>query len=439
MKVPLVAIIGRANVGKSTLFNKIVKQRSAIVNNTPGVTRDRIYGRTTWQGKPLDVVDTGGISCDSESSIENLVKEQAQLAMDEADCLIFVVDGQQGPSPEDKELIREIRKSKKPLLLAVNKIDHPSHESRMYDFSELGVEQTFPLSAEHATGIADLMEHAASLLPETVVEESTDAVKIALIGRPNVGKSSMINQLLNSGRCIVSEVPGTTRDTVDSDLIFNKKKYILIDTAGIRRKGKTVQLLEKYSVIMAIKAIERCDIAVIVLDSPKGISDQDATIAGYAFEKGRGCILLANKWDLVDIQEQPFPTFEEQVKRKMKFLEFAPILPVSAKTGEGVLKLFPLVEEVYGEYSKEIPTVQLNNCFERAIKKNPMSQYKGKFLKLFYSTQVKTRPPTFRCFVNYPKGIHFSYRRYLTNSLRGAFGFSGTPVRLVFSERHTRQ
>ncbi|MCP5106777.1 MAG: ribosome biogenesis GTPase Der, partial [bacterium] len=351
--------MGRANVGKSTLFNKIVKKRTAIVNDTPGVTRDRIYGSITWQGKSLTVVDTGGISSDSETTLESLVKEQAQLAMDEAECVIFVVDGQEGLTPEDKELIKEIRKSQKPLLLAVNKIDHPVHESRVYAFAELGFENIFPISAEHGTGIIDLMECATSLLPEAVAEEPSDAVKIALIGRPNVGKSSLINQLLKSGRCIVSDVPGTTRDTVDSDLIFNQKKYTLIDTAGIRRKGKTVQLLEKYSVIMSIKAIERCDIAVIVLDSEAGITDQDATIAGYAFEQGRGCIVLANKWDLVDTQEQPFSAFEEKVKRKLKFLEFAPILPVSAKTGEGVLKLFPLAEEVYGEYSKRISTVHL--------------------------------------------------------------------------------
>jgi len=438
MTTPLTAIIGRANVGKSTLFNKIVGKRWAIVNNRPGVTRDRNYGKADWFGRSFMVVDTGGVDAGADE-LESRVKEQAQLALDEADSIVFVVDGRQGLTPHDKEVFDQIRKTAKPLFLAVNKIDELQHDALANDFLQLGMGKIFPLSAEHGNGVLELLQEVVGSFPEQVESaEDADTVKIAILGRPNVGKSSLVNSLLQSPRCIVSEMAGTTRDSIDSRLVYEGDPYLLIDTAGIRRKGKTVRLLDKYSVIMALKAVDRCDIALLVIDGGEGISDQDATIAGYAYEKGCGCILVINKWDLAKSQGKPFAEVRKIIKHKTKFLDFAPILAVSAKTGYNLDKIFPLVREVYGEYSRELGTGKLNHCFERAVKKNPMSSYRGKFLKLFYSAQVKNCPPTFRCFVNYPEGIHFSYKRYLTNSLRKTFGLAGTPVRLFFSKRHER-
>lgn len=436
MHIPLIAIIGRANVGKSTLFNKLTKQRSAIVNDMPGVTRDRIYGRAEWSGRVFMMIDTGGIDVGATGEIDLKVKEQARLAMEEADAIVFVVDSQEGVTPHDSEVIAKIRKSGKPYFLAVNKVDHYSHEQRMYEFSEFGVDTVYPVSAEHGHGLETMMEAVFSCFPETPVEEEVvDGIKVAIIGKPNAGKSSLVNTLLKSERCIVSEVPGTTRDAVDSTLMFEDRKYVLVDTAGIRRKGRTPSLLDKYSVIMALKAMERCDVVALVLDAGTGISDQDATIAGYAFERGRACVIVVNKWDLMKGKETSFTQFKELVRHKLKFLDFAPIFAVSAKTEQGMNKFLATVDKVYKEYAKELATSKLNSCFEAAIKKNPMSSYRGKFMKLYYCTQVRNCPPTFRCYVNYPDGIHFSYKRYLTNSLRKEFGFSGTPVRLEFLPR----
>ncbi len=436
MPVPVVVIIGRANVGKSTLFNKLTQNRSAIVNDTPGVTRDRLYERTEWSGRPVILVDTGGIDFDQTGDLDDQVKEQARIAQEEADCIVFVVDSKIGCTPQDREVIQLVRKSGKPLYVAVNKVDHPGRETDLYEFYQMGSDNVFPISAEHGHGILELMEALVAGMPEQEDEpESQDAIRVAIVGKPNAGKSSIVNKLLNSERCIVSPKPGTTRDAVDSRLTFNGREYVLIDTAGIRRKGKTRDLLEKFSVIMALKALDRCDIAVLVLDASEGVTEQDATIAGYAYDKGRGCVLAANKWDLMQEPRKAYPEFVERVRDKLKFLEFAPVVSVSAKTGRGLEKLLPAVEKAYKEYSRSISTGRLNDCFERAIRKNPMSSYRGKFLKLFYTTQVKSRPPTFRCFVNYPKGVHFSYRRYLANSLRKDFGFSGTPLRLLFTAR----
>lgn len=438
MSFPLVAIVGRANVGKSTLFNKIIGKRLAIVNDEPGVTRDRNYGMTEWFGKSFMMVDTGGIDIYGKDELESRVKDQAYLAMNEADCIMFVVDGLQGRTPQDKEVVDFIRRSGKPLFLVVNKVDHATHEPSVFDFADMGVDKIFPLSAEHGNGVMELMEELVLCFPERPAEEESESIKIAVVGRPNVGKSSLVNGLLHSDRCIVSEIPGTTRDSIDSRIMFADSPYVLIDTAGIRRKGKTTDVLDKFSVIMSLKAIERCDIVVLVVDAVAGVTDQDATIAGYAYEKGRGCIVAVNKWDLVEPGRETYETIREKIHEKLKFLEFAPVFAVSAKTGYNLERFFPQIQAVYREYSKKVPTAKVNECFERAIKKNPMSSFRGKFMKLFYGTQVKSCPPTFRCFVNFPQGIHFSYRRYLTNSLRKTFGFSGTPVRLVFSQRNSR-
>ena len=438
MPIPQIAIIGRANVGKSTLFNKIIKKRAAIVNDMPGVTRDRMFSRAEWFGKPFMVIDTGGLDLSGDNDIELQVKEQAEIAIAEADTVLFVGDGQQGLTPQDREVINKVRSSGKPLYVLVNKVDDPKHEALIHDFYQMGVEATFAISAEHGSGIETMLERLVEDFPEAEEEaEEPGDIRIAVIGKPNAGKSLLINKLLKFDRCIVSEIPGTTRDAVDSSIVLDGTEFILVDTAGIRRKGKTTRLLEKTSVIMALKALERCDIAVLVLDGESGISEQDATIAGYAFERGRGCILAVNKCDLLDRKKQTHEALEEKVRDKLKFLDFAPVLLVSAKTGFGLKQFFPEVKRVYSEYSKKVPTGKLNDCFARAIKKNPLSSFRGKFIKLFYSTQVKSCPPTFQCFVNYPEGIHFSYRRYLTNSLRRAFGFSGTPVRLKFTPRRS--
>jgi len=396
-----------------------------------------MYSPAEWAGKSFVVIDTGGVDLAPDNEIELQVKEQASLAITEAHAIVFVVDGQQGLTPQDKEVIENVRSSGKRLLLAVNKIDDPKHEVRVGEFYELGVKETFALSAEHGFGISDLLEQLVQSFPEIEPETPSPGIQVAIIGKPNAGKSSLTNRLLNSDRCIISNIPGTTRDSVDTELTFQDQAFALIDTAGIRRKGKTTQLLDKYSVIMALKALDRCDIAVLVIDAETGVTDQDATIAGYATERGRGCLIVVNKWDLMDSSVAGFKAFEQGVRNKLKFMDFAPIMPVSAKTGYGLGKFFPRILEVYSEYTRQIPTAKLNDCFMKAIQKNPMSSYRGKFLKLYYVTQVKTGPPMFQCFVNYPEGIHFSYQRYLVNFLRKSFGFSGIPLKLILSSRHS--
>ena len=435
MSTPIVAIVGRANVGKSTLFNKLTQSRSAIVNDTPGVTRDRMYGAAELGNLPVIIVDTGGVDVDTTNKIELQVVEQAQWARQEADRIIVVVDNQTGLTGPDREMISQVRKSGKPFFLAINKVDSASHHTVLPEFSEMGLENIFPVSAEHGNGLYELIEAVAQSFPETEPEPdpSEGKIRIAVIGRPNVGKSSLINKLLKSDRCIVSDIPGTTRDAIDTILESNGNQYVLIDTAGIRRKGKTSKVLDKFSVIMALKALDRCDVAVLVLDSTQPVTDQDATVAGYALDRGKGCLILGNKWDLSRENEISFEEFVDGVRHRLKFLEFAPVVTVSAKTGMRIDNILPHVEKVYEEYSRSISTSHLNDCFERAIQKNPMSSYRGKFMKLFYATQVKKGPPTFKCFLNFPEGIHFSYRRYLINSLRKKFGFSGTPVRLILA------
>ena len=413
MTTPIVAIVGRANVGKSTLFNKLTESRSAIVNDTPGVTRDRMYGAAELENRAVLIVDTGGFDVDTTNQIELQVVEQAMWARDEADCVIVVVDNQSGLTGPDREMIAQVRKSGKPFFLAVNKVDSPSHHFILPEFSKLGIENTFPVSAEHGPGLYELIIAVSESLPieKNEPDFGEDTIRIAVIGRPNVGKSSLVNKLLNSERCIVSDIPGTTRDAIDTSLEWNGRRFVLIDTAGIRRKGKTSKILDKFSVVMALKALDRCDVAVMVLDSVEQVSDQDATVAGYAFDRGKGCLVLGNKWDLSRDKEILFEEFKDRVSHKLRFLEFAPVLTVSAKSGLRVDKILPQVEQVYEEYSRSITTSSLNECFERAIQKNPMSTYRGKFMKLYYATQVKKHPPTFKCFMDFPEGIHFSYRR----------------------------
>ncbi|MBT5472505.1 MAG: ribosome biogenesis GTPase Der [Nitrospina sp.] len=436
MPSPIIAIVGRANVGKSTLFNKLTQSRSAIVNDTPGVTRDRIYGSAELGNRIAMIVDTGGVDVDQNNPIELQVVEQGKWARNESDCVIVVVDNRAGLTPHDREMVDEIRKSGKPYVVAVNKIDSPSQHSILPEFNGLGVNSLFPVSAEHGYGLYELIEAVSELLPENIEPEiDSKAIRIAVIGRPNVGKSSLINKLLDSERCIVSNIPGTTRDSIDTFLQADGQDFVLVDTAGIRRKGKTKQVLDKFSVIMALKALDRCDVAIMLLDGVEVVTDQDATVAGYALDRGKGCIIVGNKWDLMREKELSFEEFEERVRHRLKFLEYAPILTVSAKSGLRVDKILPQVEKVFQEYSRRISTGPLNDCFEKATQRNPMSSYRGKFLKIFYSTQIKSKPPTIKCFLNFPEGIHFSYRRYLVNSIRKTFGLIGTPVRLILSRK----
>jgi GTP-binding protein len=434
MSSPIIAIVGRANVGKSTLFNKLTQSRSAIVNDTPGVTRDRIYGSADMGNRFALIVDTGGVDVDQNNPIELQVVEQGRWARDEADCVIIVADNQEGLTPYDREMVDEIRKSGKPYVLAVNKVDSPSHHHILPEFNKLGVQYLLPVSAEHGHGLYELIETVSRLLPEYVEPEvDSNAIRVAVIGKPNVGKSSLINKLLNSERCIVSNIPGTTRDSIDTFLQVNGQDFVLVDTAGIRRKGKTKQVLDKFSVIMALRALDRCDVAILLLDGVEMVTDQDATIAGYALDRGKGCVIIGNKWDLTREKDITFEAFEDNVRYRLKFMEFAPILTVSAKSGMRVDKVLPQAEKVFEEYSRRISTGPLNDCFEKAIQRNPMSSYRGKFLKMFYATQIKSKPPTFKCFLNFPEAIHFSYKRYLVNSIRKTFGLIGTPVRLILS------
>ena len=434
MSSPIIAIVGRANVGKSTLFNKLTQSRSAIVNDTPGVTRDRIYGSADMGNRSALIVDTGGVDVDQNNPIELQVVEQGRWARDEADCVIIVADNKEGLTPYDREMVDEIRKSGKPYVLAVNKVDSPSHHHILPEFNKLGVQYLLPVSAEHGHGLYELIETVSRLLPEyDEPEVDSNAIRVAVIGKPNVGKSSLINKLLNSERCIVSNIPGTTRDSIDTFLHANGQDFVLVDTAGIRRKGKTKQVLDKFSVIMALRALDRCDVAILLLDGVEMVTDQDATIAGYALDRGKGCVIIGNKWDLTREKEITFEAFEDNVRYRLKFMEFAPILTVSAKSGMRVDKILPQAEKVFEEYSRRISTGPLNDCFEKAIQRNPMSSYRGKFLKMFYATQIKSKPPTFKCFLNFPEAIHFSYKRYLVNSIRKTFGLIGTPVRLILS------
>jgi GTP-binding protein len=434
MSSPIIAIVGRANVGKSTLFNKLTQSRSAIVNDTPGVTRDRIYGPADMGNRSAMIVDTGGVDVDQDNPIELQVVEQGRWARDEADCVIIVVDNREGLTPFDREMVDEIRKSGKPYVLAVNKIDSPSDHHILPEFNKLGVKHLLPVSAEHGHGLYELIETVSGLLPDYVEPEiDSNTIRVAVIGKPNVGKSSLINKLLNSERCIVSNIPGTTRDSIDTFLQANGQDFILVDTAGIRRKGKTKQVLDKFSVIMALRALDRCDVAILLLDGVEMVTDQDATIAGYALDRGKGCVIIGNKWDLTREKDVTFEKFEENVRYRLKFMEFAPILTVSAKSGMRVDKILPQAEKVFSEYSRRITTGPLNDCFEKAIQKNPMSSYRGKFLKMFYATQIKSKPPTIKCFLNFPEAIHFSYKRYLVNSIRKTFGLVGTPIRLILS------
>jgi GTP-binding protein len=434
---PIVAIIGRPNVGKSTLFNRITRTKDALVDNFPGVTRDRHYGDANWNDVEFTLVDTGGFTAGEDFADE--IRFQVHQAIEDADVILLLFDGKGGISPFDKDILSLLRNIDKPIFYAVNKIDGAGQEIYLSEFYQLGLETLYPVSAEHRYGLTDLLDELARVLtglaPDPHDKPDEDMIRLAVVGRPNVGKSSLINRILGQNRLLVSDIPGTTRDAIDSVCKSNGKSYLLVDTAGIRRKGKVSRRLEKFSVIKALKSLDRCDVALIVMDAKEGVTDQDISIAGYAYDRGCGCIMLINKWDLVEKDSKTVKAYYERLEDRAKFLSFAPAMTISALNGQRVSKIFKLVDEVYDQYVHRISTGQLNKIMEKAIEKNSPSLHRGQRIKFYYAAQISTRPPTIVCFVNYPQAVHFSYKRYLLNQLREESGLDKTPIRMIFRQR----
>ena len=438
MSKPVVAIVGRPNVGKSTLFNRIIGRNLAIVEDMPGVTRDRNYAEAEWEGKRFLLVDTGGFEPDTDDPMYTKMREQTTLAVEEADHIIFLMDGQQGLIPSDIEVSQRLRASGKPVIYAVNKVDGVRHEAFLPDFYRLGIDVLFPVSAQHGPGFSELMDELSRMLPETDEQpqdkEAGAVPRIAIIGRPNVGKSSFVNALIGEDRMIVSPVAGTTRDAVDSVYQYYGRKYVLVDTAGIRSRGRISQGVEKYSVMRAMKSISRTDVALVLIDASEGITEQDERIVGLAHEAGKGIIIGLNKWDLVPDREHAFKRFMQDVQQRLKFADYASVLTISAVTRQRVTKVFEEIDKIVAEREKRVPTADLNRIFERLAAGHEPPLYRGKRVKYYYITQVDVKPPTFVVFVNYPDGVHFSYLRYIENNLRQSFGFRGTPIR-IFAKR----
>jgi GTP-binding protein len=435
--MPVVAIVGRPNVGKSTLFNRIIGQRRAIVENVPGVTRDRNYSEVTRYGTPFILIDTGGFEPASDDRLLVQMREQSQLAIEEADVILFVMDGREGLTPSDIEVANRLRRSGKPLFYVINKIDGPGQEATVVDFYRLGIDEIHSVSAEHGRGVGDLIDDLVAALPQTSVTEDVEEgeVRLAVVGRPNVGKSSLVNRLLGYERVVANAVAGTTRDSIDTPFIYNRQRYVLIDTAGIRRKGKVSHKLEKFSVVQALKGMDRAHVVLVVIDAAEGVTEQDMTVAGYAFEKGRAIILVVNKWDLVAKDDKTMGRYVENLRLSFKFLAFAPVLFVSALSGQRVARIMDKVEKVAGEFNRRIPTPALNQVLQEATLSHQPPMHQGKPVKLYYMTQTAVRPPSFVIFANLAEGVHFSYHRYLVNQLREAFGFEGSPIRLSFKDR----
>jgi GTP-binding protein len=433
---PLIAIVGRPNVGKSTLFNRIVGGKKAIVWDEPGVTRDRNYADIEWEGSWFTLIDTGGFEPISKDRIFIQMREQCQLAMDEADVILFMMDGKEGLTPSDEEIADILRKLNKPVFYIVNKIDGSKNEEKGVEFYGLGVEPIYSISAEHGYGVNGLIDEVINALPSlTETKWDRDVTKVAVVGRPNVGKSSLINRLLGYKRVLVDEAPGTTRDAIDTFFEREGKGYVLIDTAGIRRKSRISLRLEKYSIVEALRTIDRSDVALLLLDSREGITDQDARIGGFIHEKGKGCVLIVNKWDLIEKDSQTMVHYERNVREGLKYLSYAPLLFISALKGQRVKKVLDVVDHVSEQSKKRIPTFQLNKYFGKWVEKFPPPLYKSRHVKMNYITQVSKGPPTFLIYTNFPEGIHFSYERYLLNQMRETFGFEGVPLRFRFKKK----
>ncbi|MGX7351367.1 GTPase Der [Enterococcus canis] len=431
MANPTLAIVGRPNVGKSTIFNRIAGERISIVEDTPGVTRDRIYATGEWLGREFSVIDTGGIDLGDEPFMDQ-IKHQAEIAIDEADVIVLVVSGREGVTDADEMVAKMLYRSNKPVILAVNKVDNPEMRNDIYEFYSLGLGEPFPVSGSHGLGIGDLLDEAVKHFSTEVEEEDESLIKFSLIGRPNVGKSSLINAILGEDRVIVSDIAGTTRDAIDTYFESpDGQGFLMIDTAGMRKRGKVYENTEKYSVMRAMRAIDRSDVVLMVLNAEEGIREQDKRIAGYAHEAGRGLIIVVNKWDTVEKETNTLRDFEEEIREEFAYLDYAPIIFVSAKTKQRLNKLPELIESVSMNQNLRIPSAVLNEIIMDAVAINPTPTDKGKRLKIFYATQVAVKPPTFVIFVNEEELMHFSYARFLENQIRKAFTFEGTPIRII--------
>jgi GTP-binding protein len=434
MSKPIVAIIGRQNVGKSTLLNKMAGKPIAIVEDLPGTTRDRIFADVSWQGIGFTIVDTGGLELRPRSTIAQGVKEQVEAALTEADVIIFMVDVRDGVIPSDLEIADRLRQSSKPIVLVANKADNTKLETGAVEFYELGLGEPVAISAYHGRGTAELLDKIIALLPApSPIEAEPEVMKLAIVGKPNVGKSMLLNALLGEERAIVNDVPGTTRDATDTPFDFNGQSVLLIDTAGIRRRGRLGMGVERYSVLRALRAIDRADVVLLVLDATELVTAQDMHIAGYMQQAAKGIVLVVNKWDLV--ADKSVTVYNRHIRQQLKFISYAPVLYISAKFGHGVDKVMPEVHRVYQERLKRLPTAAVNNVVQQAVAVHNLPRSGAKQLKILYATQAEVNPPTFVFFVNDAELIHFSYRRYLENKLRQSFGFAGTPLRLVFKTR----
>lgn len=436
MGKPIVAIVGRPNVGKSTLFNKLAGQRISIVQDTPGVTRDRVYAQAEWLRYNFTIIDTGGIEPESEDIIVSQMRRQAQIAIETADVIIFIVDGKEGLTAADKEVAQMLRKSKKPIVLVVNKIDSLKEEDNAYEFYNLGIGDPITISASQGLGLGDMLDKVVEHFnTDHEDEEEDEYIRIAFMGKPNVGKSSLINKLLGEERVIVSDIPGTTRDAVDSYLETEQGKFILIDTAGLRRKSKVKEEIERYSVVRTLVAIERADVCILMIDAEEGVSEQDEKIVGYAHEMNKAIMIIVNKWDLIEKDDKTMNKFKKDIEGKLKFVDYAPYLFISAKTGQRVHKVLEMAKECYDSYNRRISTGILNEIINKAVLMKEPPVVGLKRLKIYYVTQVGTKPPTFVFFVNDSNALHFSYERYLENQLRSSFDFKGTGIKLQFRER----
>ena len=437
MSKPVVAIVGRPNVGKSTLFNALAGDNISIVKDTPGVTRDRIYADVTWLDRTFTLIDTGGIEPDSSDIILSRMREQAQIAIDTADVIIFITDVRQGLVDSDAKVADMLRRSGKPVRLVVNKVDsHQKYMMDVYEFYNLGIGEPIPISAANRQGLGDMLDEVIKEFPDKSEEEDQDDIpKIAIVGKPNVGKSSLINKLLGEERVIVSAVAGTTRDAIDTTVKRNGQEYVFIDTAGLRRKSKIKEELERYSIIRTVTAVERCDVAVLIIDATEGITEQDAKIAGIAHERGKGMIIAVNKWDLVEKDNTTMKKFTEKIREKLSYMPYAELIFLSAKTGQRLPKLFEMIDAVIENCALRVQTGVLNEILTEAMAMKQPPSDKGKRLRIYYITQVSVKPPTFVMFINEKKLTHFSYTRYIENQIRTTFGFRGTPIHFIYRER----
>ena len=441
MAKPLVAIVGRPNVGKSMLFNKLTGKRLSIVEDTPGVTRDRLYAQAEWRGRTFDLVDTGGIEPGTDDQILSFMREQAEIAIATATAIIFVCDIRTGMTAADQDVAGMLQRSRKPVVLAVNKMDSTGHtDPDMYEFYNLGLGDPYPVSAVHGHGTGDLLDACFEFFPpEDQEEEEDDVVKVAIIGKPNVGKSSLVNRILGQERVIVSDMAGTTRDAVDSYLEKDGQKYLIIDTAGMRKKSKVDDRVEKFSVLRATMAIERSDVCVIMIDAQEGVTEQDTKVAGLAHEAGKACIIVVNKWDIIEKDGKTMQRMEEDVRRDLSYMTYAPVLFISALTGQRVERLFALINNVVNQAAMRIPTGVLNQVLNDAQARVQPPTDKGKRLKIYYMTQIGVKPPHFVIFCNDAKLFHFSYQRYLENQIRATFGLTGTPVRITIRQKGDKE